>query len=165
MKKVVDYMPHAVDMGFGQGPGPGPSELTISKREYEYSSIEISISFLASMFDFEKLDVFNYSVEYYKELRKEVLKSKDLERYEKDQIGRSALSTVANIAEGNGVFSQKAKSNYFRISRGSLSESVGLLIVFKKIGVISEQTFTPLYKKAERISKILLALIKNAQSD
>jgi four helix bundle protein len=121
--------------------------------------------FLASMFEFEKLETFRQSVEFYQELRKGPLNSKSLERYEKDQLGRSALSVVANIAEGNGVRSKKSKANYLRIAGGSLTESAALLILFKEIGLIAQGHFKDLYSRAERISRMLMALIRYNQKD
>ncbi len=49
-----------------------------------------------------------------------------------DQVGRSALSIVANIAEGSGSRSDKARKNYYAIARASLFENVALLDVLLK---------------------------------
>ncbi len=84
--------------------------------------------------------------------------------FEKDQLGRSALSVVANIAEGNGAHSSKAKANYFRIARGSISEAAAILSVLFDCDILTKDDYSNLHDLAGEISKMLYSLMRKSTS-
>lgn len=76
------------------------------------------------MFDFEKLTVYQKSREARKLLFSALLGAKNLDRFTGDQLRRSVLSIILNIAEGTGKSSKADKKNFFTIARGSTYEVV-----------------------------------------
>jgi len=115
------------------------------------------------MFDFQKLDVYKKSKTFHLECKKIILNS-NLDRYVKDQFGRASFSIILNIAEGSAKFSKPDRKNYFVTSRGSVFECVAILDIFSKQGIIDELELEKLMLKADELSKILFAMIKNLSS-
>ena len=101
------------------------------------------------MFEFENLGVYHNAEDYCIEIRSFLRAKRELARFEKDQLGRAALSIAANIAEGNGLHSNKTKINYFRISLASLAETVAIIRILSKEKLMSEKEYSSFYKKAE----------------
>lgn len=81
-----------------------------------------------------------------------------------NQIRRSAVSVMANIAEGFGRHGLKDAKNFYIMARGSLSETKSHLYALKDCGYISEDQFGCLYNQSEIASKILSGLISNVVS-
>jgi four helix bundle protein len=113
------------------------------------------------MFDFEKFKVFGKADEYCLLVRAFIRTTRKLERFERDQLGRSALSVVANIAEGNVMISKKAKKNYFLIAKGSLSENQAILRIMKKENILDEAEYQEFYTLADETARMLSGLIRN----
>jgi len=76
-----------------------------------------------------------------------------------DQLNRAALSIAANIAEGNGRFTKPDRKNFFGIARGSVQECVPLLELARRRKLINEQTHSDLKARLEEIAKMLSGLI------
>ena len=120
----------------------------------------ISIKEMINMaFIFEKLDVYQKSVSF-------ATKSYQLcrhihDRNIKDQLQRAALSIPLNIAEGNGKFTSKEKSQFFRIARGSLFECIPLLQICHNLKYIPCDNFINLYNCAQEIGMMLNGLINS----
>ena len=57
----------------------------------------------------------------------------------KDQFRRSSLSIVLNIAEGNGKYSKTEKARFYKIARGSSSESSAILDAALIFHLINEE--------------------------
>ena len=79
----------------------------------------------------------------------------------KDQLGRASFSIILNIAEGSGKFSKPDRRNYFVTSRGSVFECVAVLDILCEQGTISKDEFKLFLSKADELSRILYAMIKN----
>jgi len=112
------------------------------------------------MFEFQKLEVYKKSKSFHVDCKNLIL-SKELDNYVKDQLGRASLSITLNIAEGSGKFSKADRRNFFVTSRASVFECVAVLDILCDQNVISDEEFTPFSDKAEELSKILFAMIKN----
>ena len=82
----------------------------------------------------------------------------------KDQIQRTAVSIMNNIAEGF----ERQTNNEFRqflfIAKGSCGELRSMIILSKDLNIITEAEFNELYKDSEEISKILSGLIKTLRT-
>ncbi|MEF2175626.1 MAG: four helix bundle protein, partial [Candidatus Absconditabacteria bacterium] len=65
------------------------------------------------MFDFEKLNVYQSSKEFCKICLVLINYNKNIDSYIKDQLKRSSISIVLNIAEGSGRFSKADKRNFY----------------------------------------------------
>ena len=72
-----------------------------------------------------------------------------------NQIIKSALSIVLNIAEGSGRFTDKELSRFFDIALGSVNETVAGLDSLRLIDIITQEQFDYLFKGLESISRQL----------
>ena len=112
--------------------------------------------------NFQQLDVYKVSQEYIKEI---YLVTRNFPKDEKfgliDQIRRAVISIAANIAEGCGRYHAKDFIQFLRIARGSCYEVVALLDASINLEYLSKQDHDALYIKAERINKMLSALINS----
>ena len=112
------------------------------------------------MFDFQKLDVYQRSKNFCKEICS-IIDEKNFDRVTNDQLRRASFSIMLNIAEGTSRFSKKDRKNFFVISRGRAFECVAILEYLLEIKEISQEVFRESEKKVEEISKMLFGLIKN----
>ncbi len=86
------------------------------------------------------------------------------DHFNKDTVGkqfvRSIDSISANIAEGFGRYSKKDKIRFYRISKGSLYESLDWNEKAKKRGILSNKEYQTVFNELEQIPKLLNQLIK-----
>jgi len=81
-----------------------------------------------------------------------------------EQLEAASISISSNIAEGKGRFSKKEFVHYLYIARGSLFETVSLLILIRRLAWISESKLSELKLLGEEIAKMLNSLIKSLKS-
>ncbi len=72
-----------------------------------------------------------------------------------NQIIKSALSVILNIAEGSGRVTDKEMSRFFDIAIGSVNETVAGLDSLVKIEIIDKNEFNKIFEKYESISRQL----------
>jgi len=111
------------------------------------------------MFDFEKLTVYTKAKTYNKEISN-LLKGISIDSATKNQLRRSSLSIVLNIAEGTGRNTKPDKRNFFIIARGSVFECVAILDLLKDDDALQEQLFKSFYEKSDELSRMLYAMIQ-----
>jgi len=114
------------------------------------------------MFDFEKLVVYTKAKLYNKEISK-LLRETLTDTATKNQLKRSSLSIVLNIAEGTGRNTNADKRNFYIISRGSVFECVAILDLMKDEDLLSEKLFQEFYAKSDELSRMLYAMIQKLQ--
>lgn len=111
------------------------------------------------MFRFEKLEVWNESVEYAKKI---YILSEKLPKNEiyglTAQIKRASLSISSNIAEGSGGASINDFCHYLNIAIKSTIETVSQLLFAKNMGYIKDYDIKYLYNEAELLVKRIQAL-------
>jgi four helix bundle protein len=78
-----------------------------------------------------------------------------------EQLESASTSISLNIAEGKGRHSRKEFVQFLYIARGSLYETVTLLIVFHSLNWIDDKQLDELKQSGDEIGKMLSALIKN----
>jgi four helix bundle protein len=78
-----------------------------------------------------------------------------------EQLESSSSSVALNIAEGKGRYSKKEFKHFLYIARGSLYETVTMLMIFKMVKWLSNSSFQSLYIEAEEINKMLSGLIRS----
>ncbi len=113
------------------------------------------------MFLFEKLIVYQKSLEFAEHLS---ILTDDFSKgngYIVDQLQRAALSISANMAEGNGRYHVKDRINFFWIARGSAFECVPILDLCFRKGLIKEEKYQALRFELESITKMLSGLIES----
>ena len=93
----------------------------------------------------------------------EILKHKRMKgNYElKNQLKRAVLSVPTNIAEGVGRDKTKEKKQFLNIAKGSVYETVSLLIVMKKKKYLAEEDFVEIYKQCDIIAGMLYVMIRS----
>jgi len=72
-----------------------------------------------------------------------------------NQIIRSALSVVLNIAEGSGRTTDKEMSRFFDISLGSVNETIAGLDSLLRLEHLSKEEFEAFFAKYTSVSKQL----------
>jgi four helix bundle protein len=112
------------------------------------------------MFDFQKLDVYQKSKKFCKEIYS-ILDEKSFDRVTNDQLRRASFSIMLNIAEGTSRFSKKDRKNFFVIARGSAFECAAILEYLIDTDEITQEVFLDFEKNLEEISKMLFGLIKS----
>jgi four helix bundle protein len=110
------------------------------------------------MFDFQKLDVYQKSKNFCKEIYS-ILDKKSFDRVTNDQLRRASFSIMLNIAEGTSRFSNKDRKNFFVIARGSAFECAAILEYLFEVAEINKDTYSNYLENLEEISKMLYGLI------
>ena len=109
-------------------------------------------------FKFEKLDVWKRSIDFADALFQ--IADGLPQKYQfslGEQLRRAALSVPTNIAEGCGRDSIKSRAYFYRIAKGSI-ETVSLLVMIGKRGILSREIYRMHYKEANEIAAILTKL-------
>ena len=118
------------------------------------------------MFAFEDLLVWQKAIDF----AENVIKAIDLFDAPRkhfriiEQLESAAISVSSNIAEGKGRFSKKEFIHFLYISRGSLFETISLLILICRLRWIEEAKLSELKSAGEEISKMLNSLIKSLKT-
>ncbi len=79
----------------------------------------------------------------------------------RDQIRRSSVSIMANIAEGYARRSDKDFANFLNISRSSSAEVQSHLYVALDQSYIKDADFDVIYNKLEETSRMIFALAQH----
>ena len=72
-----------------------------------------------------------------------------------DQVTRSCLSIVLNIAEGSGKDSDKELNRYFNIAIGSVNETFAILDIMQEANLLRQKDFDLLNERCTNIAKQL----------
>ena len=113
------------------------------------------------MFDFEKLEVYTTARILVKKVLYFVYSNPKIDRVLTDQLKRSITSILFNLAEGTGRMTNADKKHFYTIARSSTFESVAILQVIKDQNLIDEATYQSFYNESEKISKMLLGMIRS----
>lgn len=76
----------------------------------------------------------------------------------RDQIKRSTISIMANIAEGHGRRTRSEFANFLNIARGSATETQSHLYIALDLDYLSQEDFVEIYGLLEEVSKMTLSL-------
>lgn len=113
-----------------------------------------------SQFDFEKLDVYQASIEVVALIDKVTESFPRGRAYLTDQLERAGTSIALNIAEGAGEFSTNEKSRFYGMGKRSATETAAILEISKRSNIIQEEY----YRNArELLIRIVMMLTKMAQ--
>lgn len=78
----------------------------------------------------------------------------------RDQVQRSCVSVMSNIAEGFGRGTNKEMLQYLFVARGSLSEVKSQLYVAQDLGYVTESEAIRLHEMTEEIARLMNAFMK-----
>ena len=81
-----------------------------------------------------------------------------------EQLESSATSILMNIAEGKGRYSKKEFIQFLYIARGSLYETIALLIIFRKKDWIDEVQLDELKGSGSEIGRMISSLINSIKN-
>jgi four helix bundle protein len=110
-------------------------------------------------FSFEKLLVYQKSVNFADEV---CAATREFPRgyfFLRDQLNRAALSIATNLAEGNGRFTVPDRRQFFGIARESVRECVPLLEIAVRRAVLPSDVHQQLRGDLEEISRMVSGLI------
>lgn len=82
----------------------------------------------------------------------------------RDQIRRAVVSVMANIAEGQGRFSNKEFANFLNIAHGSIAETQSHLYVALDLDYLDQADFTELYDLLDEVAKMTMSLMKHLRN-
>jgi four helix bundle protein len=111
------------------------------------------------MLSFQKLDVYQRSIEFVAFARRAVQLLPKGHSDLVDQIRRAAQSMPHNIAEGAGKTTRADRAKYFTIARGSAMECAAHLDVMRVEELLDEQAYARGVELLERIVAMLTKLI------
>lgn len=118
--------------------------------------------FIEHKFGFEKLDVWNNSIDLVQNIYFITENFPKSELYcLTSQIRRAAISISSNIAEGSTRNSLKDQARFTEIAFGSLIELLNQLIIANKLNYINNETLNIARLEIEKISRQINALKKS----
>jgi len=79
----------------------------------------------------------------------------------RDQIRRSGVSIMANIAEGFGRRSDKEFSNFLNIAHGSIAETQSHLYIALNLNYLNQDNFDKIYLLLDEISRMVMSLTQH----
>ena len=82
----------------------------------------------------------------------------------RDQIRSAVVSVIANIAEGQGRFSNKEFANFLNIAHGSIAETQSHLYVALDLEYVNQIDFTELYDLLDEVAKMTMSLMKHLRN-
>jgi four helix bundle protein len=117
-------------------------------------------------FAFEDLEVWQKAVEF---ANKVILLTEDIRTDRKhyrliEQLEAASTSISMNIAEGKGRYSKKEFVQFLYIARGSLNETITLLIIFNKNKWVADLQLDEMKSFGDAIGKMLSGLIKTIKT-
>ena len=116
------------------------------------------------MFDFEKLKVYDQSIETTILALQLIRKHRNIDQYLVDQWKRAGYSVVLNLSEGTGRTTAADKRRFYTIARASVYECVSIIRLLRRMGIISESEYLGIYSEYEKLSKMLIGLYHSAKT-
>ena len=111
------------------------------------------------MFGFERLDVWQKSIDFADLVYRATRLFPDNERFGlTSQMRRAAVSISSNIAEGSARFSNADFARFIEIATGSVFEVVSQSFVSCRAGFLNDEQFNQLYAAAEEQGRMLSGL-------
>ncbi len=111
------------------------------------------------MFNFEKLEVWQKSIDFADFVYRVTKTFPDDERFGlTNQMRRAAVSISSNIVEGTSRHSREDYSRFLEIATGSIFEVVSQSFIAQRQNYISEKDRQTLYSAAEEQSRMLSGL-------
>jgi four helix bundle protein len=117
-------------------------------------------------FGFEELAVWRKAVEFAEGVI-ELAESIETDRKHFrliEQLEACSTSVALNIAEGKGRYSKKEFVQYLYIARGSLYETITLLVILNKNNWISDSQLDEAKASGEEIGKMLSGMITSIKN-
>jgi len=114
-----------------------------------------------TMFDFEKLEVYQVTQAQNISVLKFLKDQKDLDEDVKKLWKKASLSTVLGLAESTARMSANEKKALLTEARGAINECVAFLEMVREGKGIDSQLAESFYSKYEQMSKMMLGMIRS----
>lgn len=114
------------------------------------------------MFDFEKLDVYQEIRDANRKVLSYLNSNESLPGYIRENFKQQTMSILLSLAEGTGRMSRQEKKEYYTAARGNVFNCVALLQTLIDLNLIDYLLYEDFYQGYERISKMLLGMIRSA---
>ena len=111
-------------------------------------------------FIFEKLVIYQKSINLAEKIGKLTKEFPRGSYYLSDQLNRAVTSISLNIAEGDGRYHKNDRNQFFYIARGSVHECVPLIELACRKNLIAVEAKKELFEKLETVAKMISGLIK-----
>ncbi len=117
-------------------------------------------------FGFEGLDVWQKAIDFSHQVISVAASIKTDRKHFRliEQLEAASASIALNIAEGKGRYSKKEFIQFLYVARGSLFETITLLILFHKMGWIAQKQLDESKVMGDEIGKMLSTLIKSIKN-
>ena len=113
-------------------------------------------------YNFEKLEVWKFSIEFAKKVYEITESFPDIEKFGLvSQIRRAVVSLSSNVAEGSAKQSLKDQARFTEMAFGSLMEILNQMILSFKLKFIKEKDYIDIRNYIENLSRQLNALKKS----
>ena len=114
-------------------------------------------------FVFENLEVWQKSIDFARNIITitDNLDSKNKHYRLMEQLESASTSIALNIAEGKGRYSKKEFIHFLYIAKGSLFETITLIIILARNGLIKNSQLEELRGSANEIGKMISGLINS----
>ena len=115
-------------------------------------------------FEFEKLDVYQVTLDFVAVADKVTEFLPKGRTYLKDQLRRGANSVAANLAEGVGEFSPAEKARFYRMARRSAVECASHLLVCRRLNLVDDVLIGKGLGQLLRIVAMQTSMIKSTST-
>lgn len=113
-------------------------------------------------YNFEKLEVWKFSIDFAKKIYEITESFPDIEKFGLvSQIRRAVVSVSSNLAEGSAKQSLKDQARFTEMAFGSLMEILNQIILSFKLKFIKENDYIDIRDYIENLSRQLNALKKS----
>ena len=116
------------------------------------------------MFPYQNLEVYKKAFAVNRLVYHFIKENSSIPTYVTNQLGRSSLSIVLNIAEGSAKLTKRDRKSFFAIARGSTFECAAIISFLNVEKEIVKELNDDVEGRLEEISKMLYAMIKNLES-
>src|SRR5436309_426072 len=82
----------------------------------------------------------------------------------RNQIRRSAVSIMSNIAEGQGRRTDRDFAQFLNMAPGSLAETKSHMYLARDLGYISVEVFDDMYEKLDEVGCMVYSLISHLRA-
>jgi len=113
------------------------------------------------MFDFEKLEVYQVAKALTVDTLKFIYTHNSLDAYIKEEWKKASMSILLNLSEGTGRMVNAEKKHYITMARSSVFQCVAMLEVMTQLGHIPASEAQGYYDRYEKVSKMLLGMIRS----
>jgi len=117
------------------------------------------------LYKFEKLEVWNLSIEFADRIYEIAEKLPELEKYNlASQIIRSSTSISLNIAEGSTGQSDAEQNRFLGMALRSLIETVACLKILERRNYVDNETVQAIYEFSQKLFAKLTAFRRSIKS-